>query len=42
MTVAQFLERWLEHMQGQVAPRTIERYAELARKNLTPLLGGLT
>jgi integrase len=41
VTVAAFLERWLEHMQGQVSPRSLERYAELARKNLAPLLGGL-
>src|SRR5262249_22583286 len=42
MTVAAFLERWIEHMQGQVSPRSHERYAEIARKNLAPLLGGLT
>src|SRR5260221_9549886 len=42
MTVAAFLERWLEHMQGQVSPRSHERYAELCRKNVAPLLGGLT
>jgi integrase len=41
MTVAAFLERWIEHMQGQVSPRSHERYAEIARKNLVPLLGGL-
>jgi integrase len=41
MTVAAFLDRWLEHMQGQVSPRSLERYAELARKNLAPLLGGV-
>jgi integrase len=40
-TVAVFLERWIEHMQGQVSPRSLERYAELCRKNLAPLLGGL-
>ena len=40
-TLAAFLERWIEHMRGQVAPRTLERYAEIARKNLLPLLGGL-
>ena|SRR5215831_15268128 len=40
-TVAAFLDRWLEHMQGQVSPRSIERYTELARKNLAPLLGVL-
>src|SRR5215470_16390580 len=41
MTVAAFFERWIEHMQGQVSPRSHERYAELARKNLVPLLGAL-
>ena len=41
ITVAAFLERWLEHMQGQVSPRSHERYAELCRKNIVPLLGGL-
>jgi integrase len=39
--IAAFLERWIEHMQGQVSPRSLERYAELCRKNLAPLLGGL-
>src|SRR6516165_9958008 len=42
MTVAAFLERWIEHMQGQVSPRSHERYAELCRKNLASLLGSLT
>ena len=42
MTVAAFLERWIEHMQGQVSPRSHERYAELCRKNIAPLLGGLS
>ena len=28
-------------MQGQVSPRSHERYAELCRKNIVPLLGGL-
>src|SRR5262249_14529935 len=41
MTVAAFLERWIEHMQGQISPRSHERYVELCRKNLAPLLGGL-
>jgi integrase len=41
-TVANFLERWIEHMQGQVSPRSHERYAELCCKNIVPLLGGLT
>src|SRR5262249_24961800 len=42
LTVADFLERWIEHMQGQVSPRSHERYAEIARKNLVSLLGGLS
>jgi integrase len=41
LTVAAFLERWIEHMKGQVSPRSHERYAELCRKNIMPLLGGL-
>ena len=41
ITVAAFLDRWLEHMRGQVSPRSLERYTELARKNLAPLLGAL-
>lgn len=38
-TMAQYLERWLEHIKRQVSPKTHERYSELVRKNLTPLLG---
>ena len=40
-TVAQYLERWVAHMASQVAPRTHERYAELALKNVVPLLGAV-
>ena len=40
MTVAAFFECWIEHMRGQVSPRSLERYAEIARKNVVPLLGG--
>jgi integrase len=40
-TVAAFLERWIEHMRGQVSPRSLERYAELCRKNIAPLLGAV-
>ncbi|MCJ2077899.1 site-specific integrase [Methylobacterium sp. E-016] len=39
-TLAQFFERWLEHIRSQVSPRSHERYTEIARKNLAPLLGG--
>jgi integrase len=42
LTVGAFLDRWIDHMRGQVSPRSHERYAEIARKNLAPLLGALT
>ncbi len=41
-TVATFLDKWLDHMKTQVSPRSHERYAEIAKKNLVPLLGGTT
>lgn len=37
-----FLDRWLDHVKAQVSPRTHERYAEIARKNIAPLLGNVT
>ena len=40
-TVAQFLERWLEHMRAQISPRTHERYCEIVRKNVVPAVGGM-
>jgi integrase len=40
-TLAQFLDRWLEHIKPQISPRTHERYAEIATKNIVPLLGGV-
>jgi integrase len=44
ITVGQFLERWLEHSKPLVSARTHERYREIVRKNVDPLLGtvGLT
>jgi integrase len=39
-TVAEFLDRWLDYTKTRVAPRSHERYAELARKTIAPLLGG--
>lgn len=41
LIVAAYFEHWLQHMKSQVAPRTHERYGELARKNLIPLLGSV-
>jgi integrase len=40
-TLAQFLDQWLADIKGNVAPRTHERYSEIARKNLIPLLGAM-
>src|ERR1700676_1806588 len=36
--VREFLDRWLEHTKSQVSLRTHERYGEIVRKNLNPLL----
>lgn len=41
ISVGEFLVRWLDHMQGQVSPKSLERYTEIASKNLIPLLGKL-
>ncbi|MER9005900.1 site-specific integrase [Mesorhizobium sp. M0862] len=38
-TVAQFLEEWLLFIKPSVAPKTHERYTEICRKGLTPLIG---
>ena len=38
-TVRQYLDRWLEHMQTQVSPRTHERYSQFCRLNIAPLIG---
>jgi integrase len=40
-TVAIFLDRWHSYMQARVSPRTHERYGELIRTHLKPLLGGV-
>ena len=40
-TLAQFLDRWLEHVKAQVAPRTHERYREIVLKNIAPMIGGV-
>jgi integrase len=38
-TLAQYLEQWLKNIKPNVAPRTHERYAEICRKNIAPLIG---
>src|SRR3979411_1139168 len=39
--VAEYLDKWLEHVKPQVSPPTSERYGELARKNIAPLIGSI-
>lgn len=41
VTLGQFLDRWLHHMKSRVSPRTHERYGEIVRKNVNPLLGAV-
>jgi integrase len=38
-TLEAFLERWLTQIEPRAAPRTFERYSEIIRKNIVPLLG---
>jgi integrase len=39
ITVAQFLDRWLDHIKSQVTPKSHERYSGLVKKNIVPALG---
>src|SRR6516164_3527796 len=41
ITVAQFLDRWLEDVKARVTPKTHERYGEIVRMNINPLLGAV-
>ncbi len=38
-TLAQFFDHWLATIKSSVSPRSHERYSEIARKNIVPLLG---
>ncbi len=40
-TVAQFLDRWLADVKVRVSPKTFERYEQVCRKNIAPLLGAV-
>ena len=40
-TVAYFLDRWLDDIKSKVAPRTHEQYMEIARANISPLIGNI-
>ena len=42
VSLSQYLEQWLAHMRALVSPKTHERYAELARKSIIPLIGNAT
>jgi integrase len=41
ITVGQFLDRWLEDVKARVTAKTQERYSEIVRKNINPLLGAV-
>lgn len=38
-TVAQFLDKWIDHVKAQVSPKTHERYAQIVKNNLKPAIG---
>ncbi|MSQ23393.1 MAG: site-specific integrase [Chloroflexi bacterium] len=38
-SVATFLDRWVNSIEGTVRPRTLERYAEVVRLHLSPTIG---
>jgi hypothetical protein len=40
-TRSSFLESWIAHVKSQVSPRSHERYCELVRKNIVPLIGAV-
>jgi len=40
-TIAEFLNRWLDHIKMQLGPKSYERYSEIVRKNIIPALGGV-
>jgi integrase len=41
MSLAEYFEVWLPAVEMHVTPKTYERYAEICRKNIVPLLGKL-
>jgi hypothetical protein len=40
-TLAQFFERWLNHVKSQVTPTSHERYAGIVNQNLIPSIGSV-
>lgn len=41
ITVGEFLERWLADCRPRVGAKTYERYEQMCRKNIVPLLGAI-
>jgi integrase len=41
VTLAAYLERWLDYAKSKISPRTYERYCEIVRKNIIPALGAI-
>src|SRR5215475_12230457 len=41
MTLAAYLERWLDHVRAQVSPKTFERYCGVIRGNILPAIGSV-
>ena len=39
LTLAEFLDKWLADIKARVSPKTFERYDQVCRKNIAPLLG---
>jgi integrase len=40
-TVAEFLNRWLDHMRAQLTPHSYERYEGVITKNIIPAIGNV-
>src|SRR5215510_13420938 len=40
-TLAQYLDQWLATIKPTVSPKTYERYEQVCRKNIAPLLGAV-
>jgi integrase len=40
-TVAEYLDHWLKDVRSRVSPKTHERYAEICKKNIGPVVGSV-
>jgi integrase len=41
LTLGEFLDKWLADIKARVSPKTFERYDQVCRKNIMPLLGAI-